>query len=72
MNSHLSTDPALANGNTYTITREDGLKDGIAGRCFASFDEAYIVVESYYADTCCSDESETYRIVKLPCGQPPR
>jgi hypothetical protein len=26
------------------------------------------VVESYYADTCCSDESETYRIVEVPLG----
>jgi hypothetical protein len=49
---------------TYTIIRDDGIDDGIAGRSFSSFDEAYIVVESYYADTCCSDESETYRIVE--------
>jgi hypothetical protein len=49
---------------TYTIIRDDGIDDGIAGRSFASFDEAYIVVESYYADTCCSDESATYRIVE--------
>jgi hypothetical protein len=51
---------------TYTIVRDDGGRDGIAGRCFASFDEAYLVLESYYADSCCSDDSETYRIVKAP------
>lgn len=54
----------MATPTTYTIIRDDGLCDGIAGRRFASFDEAYIVLESYYADTCCSDESETYRIVE--------
>ncbi|MEB3324002.1 MAG: hypothetical protein VKM17_01535 [Cyanobacteriota bacterium] len=53
----------------YTITRDDGLQDDIAGRSFASFDEAYVVVESYYADTCCSDDSETYRIVEVPRGE---
>ncbi|MFM9047815.1 MAG: hypothetical protein ACKOPT_04810 [Cyanobium sp.] len=59
----------MADGITYTITRDDGLQDDIAGRSFASFDEAYVVVESYYADTCCSDDSETYRIVEVPQGQ---
>lgn len=58
----------MASGTTYTITRDDGRQDDIAGRSFASFDEAYIVVESYYADTCCSDDSETYRIVEVPLG----
>jgi hypothetical protein len=29
---------------------------------FASYDEAYIVLERYYADFCCSDERESYRI----------
>jgi hypothetical protein len=63
----------MATTTTYTIIRDDGLDDGIAGRRFASFDEAYIVLESYYADTCCSDESETYRIVEGTAsnGKPP-
>lgn len=49
---------------TYTIVRGDGLTDAIAGRTFPSFDAAYAVLESYYSDACCSDESETYRIVE--------
>ena len=65
MNSSSSPYQALANRITYTITRDDGRQDGIAGRSFNSFDEAYILLESYYADTCCSDESETYRIVEV-------
>ena len=58
----------MADCTTYRIIRDDGLQDDIAGRSFASFDEAYVVVESYYADTCCSDDSETYRIVEVPHG----
>ncbi len=46
----------------FRITRDDGLSDGIAGCCFASYDEAYAVLERYYADLCCSDDREYYRI----------
>jgi hypothetical protein len=46
----------------YVILRDDGLSDAIAGQMFASYDEAYIVLERYYADFCCSDERESYRI----------
>ena len=46
----------------YVILREDGLSDAIAGQVFNSYDEAYIVLERYYADFCCSDERESYRI----------
>jgi hypothetical protein len=53
---------------TYAIIRDDGQNDGIAGLSFASFDEAYVVVERYYADSCCSDDSPTYRIVEVPQG----
>lgn len=53
---------------TYTIIRDDGQSDGIAGPSFASFDEAYVVVECYYADSCCSDDSPTYKIVEVPHG----
>jgi hypothetical protein len=49
----------------YEITRADGVLDRIAGRRFASFNEAYAVLEQYYADSCCFDESETYRIVEV-------
>ncbi len=37
-------------GDNYQIQRDDGVKDGIAGQVFASYDEAYAVVERYYAD----------------------
>jgi hypothetical protein len=46
----------------YVILRDDGLSDAIAGQMFASYDEAHIVLERYYADFCCSDERESYRI----------
>jgi len=50
----------------YRIERDDGLSDGIAGCNYASYDEAHAVLERYYADLCCSDEREYYRIVPLP------
>ena len=46
----------------YVIVRGDGLSDAIAGQVFASYDEAYTVLERYAADFCCSDERESYRI----------
>ena len=46
----------------HRIERDDGLRDQIAGQCFASYDEAYAVLERYYADLCCSDDREYYRI----------
>ena len=30
---------------------------------FESYDAAYAVVESYFADLCCSDDREYYQIV---------
>ena len=46
----------------YVILRDDGLSDVIAGQMFNSYDEAYIELERYVADFCCSDERESYRI----------
>jgi hypothetical protein len=48
---------------SYLIRRDDGISDGIAGQVFDSYDAAYAVVERYYADMCCSDDREYYRIV---------
>jgi hypothetical protein len=48
----------------FRIVRDDGVADGIAGRSFPSYDEAHAVLERYYADLCCSDEREYYRIVE--------
>ena len=46
----------------FVIRRDDGVIDAIAGQCFATYDEAYAVLERYYVDLCCSDEREYYRI----------
>ena len=50
----------------YRISRDDGRSDAIAGRSYATYDEAYAVLERYYGDLCCSDEREYYRIVEDP------
>lgn len=50
----------------YRILRDDGQVDAIAGRRYASYDEAHAVLERYYADLCCSDEREYYRIEAEP------
>ncbi len=52
----------------YRIQRDDGVSDGIAGQLFESYDAAYAVLERYYADLCCSDEREYYRIVVDQAG----
>ena len=49
--------------SNYQICRDDGISDGIAGQVFDSYDAAYEVLERYYADVCCSDDREYYRIV---------
>ena len=49
----------------FFISRDDGISDGIAGRGFATYEEAYAVLERYYGDLCCSDEREYYRIVPV-------
>ena len=46
----------------FVIRRDDGVIDAIAGQAFATYDEAYAVLERYYADLCCSDDREYYRI----------
>lgn len=60
---------AMASSQTehrYRIERDDGESDDIAGRTFPNYNEAHDVLERYYADLCCSDERETYRIVEQP------
>ncbi len=49
--------------SSYLIRRDDGISDGISGQVFDSYDAAYAVLERYYADVCCSDDREYYRIV---------
>lgn len=48
----------------YRILRDDGIRDGIAGQWFSSYDDAHAVLERYYNDLCCSDDREYYRIVE--------
>ena len=48
----------------YRIVRDDGISDTIAGQVYASYDAAYNELEHYYADLCCSDDREYYRIVE--------
>lgn len=47
----------------YQILRSDGLQDQITMQTFASYNEAYDVLENYYQDVCYSDEPVVYRIV---------
>ena len=50
---------------TYALVRDDGEEDAFTRRCFVSYDDAYDVLERYYADLCCSDERVYYRIMLL-------
>jgi hypothetical protein len=54
----------------YRIRRDDGVSDAITRRLYASYDEAHLELERYYADLCCSDDREYYRIESEadPCG----
>ena len=45
------------------ILRDDGVEDAMTSRVFSSYDEAYDVLERFYADLCCSDERIEYSIV---------
>ena len=50
----------------FRILRYDGACDAITGQSFASYDEAHAVLERYYADLCCSDDRQYYRIEESP------
>ena len=60
----------MPSASTYLILRSDGRSDRIAGRLFDNYDEAYEVLENYYRDSCCSDESLIYRIVAAGEAEP--
>jgi hypothetical protein len=55
----------LSSEQRVQIVRDDGGRDALAGRCFSSYEAAYDELERYYADLCCSDDREYYRIVPL-------
>ncbi len=46
----------------YRILRDDGVSDAITRRLYASYNEAHMELERYYADLCCSDDRDYYRI----------
>jgi hypothetical protein len=48
--------------NRYRIVRDDGQLDSIAGQSFATYNEAYAVLERYYGGMCCSDDREYYSV----------
>ena len=47
---------------SFRILRDDAAGDAITNQAFASYDEAHAVLERYYADLCCSDDRQYYRI----------
>lgn len=47
----------------YRIVRDDGGSDSFTRQGYRSYEEAHAVLERYYADCCCSDDREYYRIV---------
>jgi hypothetical protein len=47
---------------SFRILRDDGAGDALTKQEFASYDEAHAVLERYYADLCCSDDRQYYRI----------
>jgi hypothetical protein len=49
----------------YRILRDDGVSDAITKRLYASYNEAHRELERYYADLCCSDDREYYRIEEV-------
>jgi len=49
--------------SSYLIRRHESISDGIAAQVFDSYDAAHAVLERYYADICCSDVRQDYRIV---------
>ncbi len=51
--------------HTYCIERDDGGSDAFTRQRYSSYDEAYAVLERYYADCCCSDDREYYRITAV-------
>ena len=49
---------------SFRIQRDDGHADSLTSRIFDSYDAAYIELERYYADFCCSDDERVeYNIV---------
>ncbi len=54
---------------SYLITRHDKKEDGIAGKKFESFDDAYSLLKDIYGDFCLfardSDEYPYYEIIEI-------
>lgn len=50
----------------FRIRCDQGGDDWLTRQRFHSYDDAYDVLERYYADLCCSDERVDYRIEPAP------
>ena len=49
---------------SFRIQRDDGQADALTSQIFDSYDAAYVELERYYADFCCSDDERVeYSIV---------
>ena len=49
---------------SFRIQRDDGQADSLTRQVFDSYDAAYVELERYYADFCCSDDERTeYTII---------
>ena len=60
-----TTDAVMPNPmQSIRIVRDDGQQDAITRRRYSHYNEAYDVLERFYADLCCSDERIEYSIVE--------
>ena len=51
---------------SFRIQRDDGQSDSLTSLVFDSYDAAYVELERYYADFCCSDDERVeYNIVAI-------
>ena len=51
---------------SFRIKRDDGQSDSLTSQTFDSYDAAYVELERYYADFCCSDDERVeYNIAEL-------
>ena len=48
---------------SYRIQRDDGQADSLTRRVFDSYDAAYVELERYYADFCCSDDERVEYVI---------
>ena len=47
----------------FRIQRDDGQADSLTRQVFDSYDAAYMELERYYADFCCSDDERVEYVI---------